>query len=38
MRLLLFLAAAGILAAQPRHGVKPQRLVIRGATAGAIKE
>ncbi len=31
MRLLLFLAAAGILAAQPRHGVKPQRLVIRGA-------
>jgi imidazolonepropionase-like amidohydrolase len=30
MRLLLLFAAIGILAAQPRHGVKPQRLVIRG--------
>ena len=32
MRFLLVLACFGILAAQPRHGVKPQRMVIRGAT------
>jgi imidazolonepropionase-like amidohydrolase len=32
MRILLLLSLVGLLAAQPRHGVRPQRLVIRGAT------
>src|SRR5687768_11909012 len=32
MRILLVVAFFSVLAAQPRHGVRPQRLVIRGAT------
>lgn len=32
MRILIGLALAGILAAQPQHGVRPARMVIRGAT------
>ena len=32
MRFLILLAFFGVLAGQPRHGVRPERLVIRGAT------